>query len=263
MMMRRRAMMAANQRPYGWLYRFDGSIASSGTKDFGFAGVENYVSGFDGSAYYHEVNPEGGTAATSDRLGIKAAPSILPDMSGDWTIAMWHKSLSEKRGHLFAATQYYGSGDFTTYGNPLNVKSGWTVTTSAASKAIVGIQLGYISQKLNVRITTDGATNKGRTYVCAPPSSFSSLVFHHYAITYSQVTNMIYVFVDGKKIFDLTANGTIAFGRNVGVGNYFGTTSAAQDDLTATSFSDIVDDLYISDQTCKWTSDFDPYAISY
>lgn len=259
---RRREMVQTGgaSRPYGWLYHFNNNLLSSGTKDWSFSGVENYVVGEYGNAYYHKVDPEG---SSNDLLGIKATDTAdLPDFSGDWTLSYWHKSLSEKRGHPFSATKYIGTANATILANPSNVKSGWTVTRQTVPKSATGIKIGFESQYLYIRILNLNGSY-GAAYRVTLPSSFSTLIFHHYALTQSRANGRLYFFVDGQKIFDIATNTTVLFGENIGVGNYFGTASGTQSTLQSTGYGDIVDDLFITDQECKWTADFDPTQIIY
>ena len=71
----------------GYLYHFNQSLASAGTKDFGWSGPENYSTGYDGSgySYCHLITTEGGT--TVDQGTIKAvdlSQSQMPDLSSDF-----------------------------------------------------------------------------------------------------------------------------------------------------------------------------------
>lgn len=262
LLMRRREMIQSeNATVYGWLYHFNRSLSSSGTKDFDWSGAEYYENGVFGQAYYHKVEPEG--AGGTDYFGLKATNSSdLPDLSGDWTFSAWHKSLSNLRGHIICATNYIGTANSSTLGNANNVKSGWSVSYGVATKSAVGLQIGFISQRLTIRISN---LNGGyaRLYYVTPPSTFSTLSFHHYAMTQSRANGKIYFFVDGDKIFDINTATTVRFGSNVAIGNYFGATQSAESTLQTTSYGDVVDDLYINDKECKWTSDFDPYSIVY
>ena len=246
----------------GWFFEFNDSLLSSGTKELGFSGVEKYVTGYDGKAYYHEVDPEGG-AATGDKLGIKTtSPTDVPDLSGDWTLCFWYKSLTNLRGHPFQAVEYMGTTSATTLANPTNIKGGWLVNRGNAATSAVGITICFISQRLTFKILNLTGTY-GATYTITCPNSFDSTVWHHYAVTQSRTDGKIYFFIDGNVIFDIVTGTTVLFGDHVCIGNLFGAAIDTQDTLTATSYGDIIDDLYINDTTCKWTSDFNPSTITY
>lgn len=242
----------------GWYYPFENSLASEGTEDFGFTGVENYAEGVDGYAYYHKTD---GASAT-DVLGIKATGlSDVPDLSGDWTIAFWHKGTDNLRGHAFCATNYVGSTNASKYKDADNVKAGWTISNVQMSKNVFGIVIDYEDQKLKVKFGNTAGTY-GSSFALTPPSSFDSTLWHHFALTQSRDTGFIYFFIDGEIIFTLETTTVLKFGTNVSLGNLFTGTSAGQTTQVAGAYGDYIDDLYIA-ETCKWTAPFDPTAITY
>lgn len=242
----------------GWYYPFNGSLLSEGTEDFGFTGVENYAEGVNGNSYFHKT--EG--SSDTDVLGVKATNlSNVPDLSGDWTIAFWHKGTSALRGHPFCATNYVGTGNASTYKDVENVKAGWTISKVGMSKTVFGIVIDYEDQKLKVKFGNTAGTY-GSTFALTPPSSFDSTIWHHFALTQSRDTGFIYFFVDGEIIFTLETTTTLKFGTNVSLGNLFTGTSAGQTTQVAGAYGDYIDDLYIA-ETCKWTAPFDPTDITY
>ena len=244
----------------GWYYPFNGSLLSAGTEDFGFSGTENYVAGVNGNAYYHEVATEGDSS--TDVLGIKATGlSNVPDLSGDFTISFWHKSVSEKRGHPFSVMKQASSStaNATQLSDPVFVKTGWSLSQKkTVQKGLVALRISHVSQLLNIRLHSSDGTY-GSNYQISLPNDISTLIWHHYALTRKNDTLMF--FFDGELIFTVTTSINVAFPNQIAIGNDFANVLNSEN-LTAVGYSDMVDDLYIA-EFCKWDSNFDPTSITY
>lgn len=245
----------------GWLYHFDGDLLSSGTKDFGFTGTANYSTGYDGTgeSYWHELTE--GTSSTDPgairATGLASADRFNP--SGDFTISMWHKTVTNKQGSILAMYNWGSStaGTSNTYGATSNVKSGWTATMDySIQKQQQGLRFAWGSSTLKVRLMS-ADQNTSAQYTVTPPNSFDSTQWHHYAITRSGST--LRFFVDGEMIFSATVSGALYVSSQITVCGYWNSTSATP---TASGYAGYADDLYIAN-TCKWTSDFDPMTITY
>lgn len=246
----------------GWYYPFNGSLLSAGTKDFGFTGTANYTTGFDTrQAYLHRVGTE--ADSSTDVTAIKATGvSEYPDMSGDFTMSFWHKSFTNLKGHPVAMSKYLGDTIFTA--GPVSASSsagnGWTIShSSKSSQKYCGFTWWWYSNQLIIGIQNSTATT-GNQLKLTPPSGFSTLTWHHYALTRSG--NNMYFFVDGVKQATMTVSGALYSADQITVGSLFKQSAEEATNVMAMSNGDVVQDLYIS-ETCKWTADFDPTAIVY
>lgn len=247
----------------GWLYRFDQTLASSGSEDFDFTGVENYSTGVNGVGYsYHHVVGTEGTASTDVGAIVSYGITDVPDFSGDFTVSLWCKTITQSRGSLLSAynclttAQNYYAG--TNFGSPQNVKSGWSVAKAQLTKRQKGIRLRYATGGiLGLLISNAGATD-GTIYNLTAPSGFDTTLWHHLAVVRNGSTLM--VFVDGDKIFDAQVTESLCFADQVSVGGYWEYTDGTS--LENNTFGNYFDDLYVAEH-CKWTASFDPSAIVY
>lgn len=241
----------------GWLYRFNDSIVSDGTKDFGFGGTPEYGVGVDGQAYYFHVATEG---SATNEVGIyNANVSEVPDLSGDFTISLWGKSFTQNRGMYFSAQKYISGSSTSDFGTLTTVATGWTCAKVNTTLKYKGIALRFIDSKLKFFIFAKNNDTYGKGVECTPPSSFDNTQWHHYAITRSGST--VYLFVDGEII--CTWSGVdfpVYFPERVSLGSAFKEQTTAV--IGTYNFSTMVDDLYIA-ETCKWSSAFDPSNITY
>ena len=249
----------------GWFYPFNGSLRSEGTEDFGFTGVEEYTAGRTSGtqAYFHEVTTEGDSS--TDRLGIKATGlSTLPNLSGAFTIALWHASVTASRGHPFAFSKYVTTTNPSTAfeSSFTRVSEDWNISHSdRASRKYCGITLWWANATLTLAVHSSESTPTASTqFIMTPPSDFDSTQWHHYALTREGTS--YYFFIDGELIFSFESSRNPYQSNQIAIGNIFGQTSATATSLTATAYGDKVQDLYITNE-CKWTSDFDPSAIIY
>ena len=233
----------------GWLYHFEQSLASSGSKDFGFSGSVTYDTGHDGNGYSMYNDTQAAYAT-----GI-ATP---PDLSGDFTISFWAKTLVAEAGQGFAA--YTGSSSTTalsSLGVATNIKSGWTVSGDSVNKSNNGCRIAtWSSGKISVRLVNSAST-AGKNYLCTPPSSVDSTTWHHYAITRKDGT--VRFFVDGEVIFTVSTSAALRFPSQCTIGGYYDTSNTL---VTPPSSKSWYDDLYVA-EFCKWDSDFDPSTITY
>lgn len=240
----------------GWLYRFDDTVKSSGNHDFGFKGVRSYAAGVDTKALFHEVASEG--EASTDPLGIYATGiSDLPDLSGNFTISGWHKSVTPLRGHLFTATKY-ASGNSSCI--PVTTENlAWNIASSGiASNVNRGVKISYVSQKLQIFIFfTDGTCIAAN---CTLPSSIDTTQWHHHAIT--RLNGVIRYFFDGVLIWSVACDKTVYFPNQVCIGNNFGTTSGTASVVTQGSYGDYVDDLFVA-EFAMWAENFTPSEADY
>ena len=249
--------------PAGWLYHFEDTLASSGTEDFNFTGVAAYAAGVGGAGkcYYHHVATEG--TASTDPLGIYATGlTDIPDLSGDFTISFWAKSVTATSAHPLIANKYYSDASIigSLEAAPSNVASGWTVKKEQNTSTLKyrGIRFAYINGSM--KQTFHATDNTGIDYNIDLPSGTDLTQWHHYALT--RKNGVLRFFFDGAVIYSINYTKTIVFADQVCIGNNWGTTSATKSQLTQNGASDYVDDLYIA-ESCKWDSAFDPSAITY
>ena len=253
--------MQAAEKPRGWLYRFNGSLLSSGTKDFGFTGTANYGVGYDGTgqSYHHVVGTEG---TSSTDAGAIYANGITDKFnpSGDFTISTWFRDITAGKGSILALYTVIGTSTTQTgsvFGAPSQVATGWTATnTGRIQKRFCGIRLNYTSGSIDIRVLSSNQ-NTGSQYRATPPANFDTTAWHHYAITRKDSTMMF--FVDGVKIYNATVSGALYASPQVSVCGYW---DSATTEPTKSSYAGYADDFYVA-EFCKWDSDFDPYAITY
>ena len=247
----------------GWLYRFNQTLASSGSEDFDFTGAENYSIGVDGVGYsYHHVVGTEGTASTDAGAIVSYGLTDVPDFSGDFTVSFWCKTITQSRGSLLSAynclttAQNYYAG--TNFGSPQNVKSGWSVAKAQLTKRHKGFRLRYATGGvLGLLISNAGATD-GTIYNLTAPSGFDTTLWHHLAVVRNG--SSLIVFVNGDKIFDAQVTDSLCFADQVSVGGYWEYTDGTN--LANNTFGNYFDDLYVAER-CKWTASFDPSAIVY
>lgn len=232
----------------GWLYHFEQSLASSGSEDFGFLGSCSYDTGHDGNGYSMYNDTEAAYAT-----GITA-----PDLSGDFTVSFWAKTLVAKNGQGFSAYTGGSAGStLSSLGTASLVKSGWSVTSENVNHSNKGCRIAsWGSSKLGTRLV-NSATTAGRNYECTPPSSFDSTTWHHYAIT--RKDGMVRFFVDGDVIFTVSTSATLLFPTQCSLGGYYDTSNVIQ---TPTGNKSWYDDLFVAEY-CKWDDTFDPATIAY
>lgn len=257
---------SVNAVAHGWYYTFNDTILSSGDHDFGFSGVQTYAEGVNGQAYYHHVATEGDLS--TDPLGLYALQSADSPTwgSSNFTISGWQKCVEPNRGHLFNAANYVGTTALSWSGATLTIQNAnWSVYKEKITKKYCGIRmgmwvLGSHQSAPNITITNAENTN-GAVFVTVPPSSFDSTQWHHYALTRSGDT--LYYFVDGTLIYTVSLpSGVELYTSNyITVGNFMSENS--QNTVSPYPYSAYYDDLYVNVGTAKWTSDFDPYSITY
>ena len=261
---RRRGMVerSGSTPVVGWLYHFNNSIVSSGTRDFGFSGDDVYTTGKYGQALFRRGATDGGDTPT---YGVKAtglSSSALPDWSGtnEGTISFWLRSITNHFGFPISFQKYVSTtGTYSLSGATIsNVKSGWSVTKSSISKHYVGSRMGWESNKFMIRIV-NGNNTYAANYQVTPPSSFDTTQWHHYALVRKVDNNRF--FIDGETIFVFSGNLGFGVSNQLCVGGLF-TESNNSTSVSSANYSTIVDDLFIAEYA-KWTSDFDPDNIVY
>ncbi len=232
----------------GWLYHFEQSLASSGSEDFGFLGNCSYDTGHNGTGYSMYNDTEAAYAT-----GITA-----PDLSGDFTVSFWAKTLVTKNGQgLSAYTGGSAGSALSSLGTALLVKSGWSVTSENVNHSNNGCRIAsWSNSKISTRLVNSAST-AGRNFECTPPSSFDSTTWHHYALTRKDGT--VRFFVDGEVIYTVSTTAALRFPSQCALGGYYDTSNAM---VTPTANKSWYDDLYVA-EFCKWDSDFDPQSISY
>ena len=248
----------------GWFYTFNETILSSGTNDFGLSGVQNYANGVESGekCYYHHVETEGNTS--TDPLGLYSLASVdYPIWSNnDFTVSLWMKGNVNKRGHMFTASKRYASSSHISWtSNITSVASGWSVTKADANKTYAGIRLGMVSEQLYISLT-NAAVNNGSVYRITPPSDFDTTQWHHYALTRS--ADILYYFVDGNIIFNATLPSSVQLYSSdvITIGNFVSESSATPA-VAPALYSSYHQDLYVTVGHAKWTTNFDPLAITY
>lgn len=248
----------------GWLYRFEQSLASSGSEDFGFTGDEQYATGVHGNdyAYWHNVATEG-TSSTDPGAITATSISPVPDFSSDFTLAYWFKDITPNRGTAVSAYNVYSSASTsystTGFGTGAVDATGWSLANSTLTKKQRGIRIRIISDGGIDLLLSDTGNSNGRIYNLTYPSTFDTTAWHHYALTRKNST--MYFFVDGVQIMHATVSASIKFGSKIALGSYFDIESSAGA-LVQTGYGSYFDDFYVS-EFCKWTSAFDPSAIVY
>lgn len=251
-------MVQANGgKPQGWLYHFNGDVLSSGTEDFNFQGPTDYATGVNGQAYYKNIALNEGKAIYA--IGLTKIPELAVATGG--TLSFWWKTGTAKQGWGISAQKTIGTSTsaYTAMGNHSNVKSGWSVTKANIQKRFGGSRIGWESSVINVRVMNNDRT-RAANFKVTPPSSFDSTQWHHFALTVNSDYDRF--FIDGEMIFQFGA-WSINFSDQFSVGCLFKETLADATEINTASTVDVYfDDLYIAD-SCKWTSDFDPYTIVY
>lgn len=248
----------------GWLYHFNNSILSSGSKDFGLEGVENYEEGLFGRNCYAHL-PE---SLETDPLGLKAlnVPEY-PDMGIDFTLSLWLQQDDYSRTLQFNpifATIYTGSGNpSSNYISASTKESTWTISHSDHSgKGLSGFAIQGYQGKFIFRIMNSANTASNQlAATCPNVSTFNPQAWHHYAVT--RKDNQIRMFVDGVLLtVAVAAQTTVYHANQVAIASYFIQSSADKSNLQAQGFGMKIQDLYISD-FCKWENSFDPQTIKY
>lgn len=246
----------------GYLYRFNQSLLSSGSKDFGLTGVENYDTGLFNRYCYSHCPVD----SANDPLGLKALNVVeYPDVGTDFTLSCWIKQNNYTNVIQFNpifATIYTGSGNPSNkYIGSATKESNWTISRDSYSGkglsgfAIQGYQDAFIFRIMN------GANNASSQLSATAPSAFDPQQWHHYAVT--RKGTQIRMFVDGVLLTIASTSQTTGYQANqVAIASYFIQTSADKSNLQAQGFGQYIQDLYISN-FCKWDSSFDPQTITY
>lgn len=246
----------------GFLYHFEESIISSGTKDFGWTGTENYSIGYDGVGHAYCHSTDGG-----DQGGIKntaLTTSQTPDFSGDFTISGWSKS--ENPGnltmYLICSHKFNSSGSTADVTNAIssvqNLASGWSADTSSASSVrYKGLRIQSLSNTILISLYAKDGTNRAGVKL-TPPSGFSTQIWHHYALT--RKSGVIRWFVDGALICSFTYNKALYFSTQVTTAAVFSINDPTS--LSPNSYSMYADDFFVAEY-CKWDSAFNPMRILY
>ena len=246
----------------GWLYRFNDNIISMGTEDFNFEGITEYASGVSGKSYFHHLRVEGD--ASTDPLGIYAINiDTVPDLSEDFTISFWHKTVTQKRGRALTATKWNSSNRISVYkvtiDNPL-----WSDVTNVQATigdSYRGVRVIYLDNNNHLCISLSMANENKCIYAnLIMPETIDTTLWHHHAITRNR--GVIRYFFDGIQIFHIDNSNPIYFANQVCLGNSFGETQITSSERQPTTTSDYFDDLYITN-FAKWTSNFDPADITY
>ena len=251
----------------GWYYPFNGSLTSEGTEDFGFTGTANYTTGRNGTeqAYCHKVETEGDSS--TGVLGIKATGMTdYPDLSGNFTISFWHKSFTNYQGHPFTLSKYIGTQTATAIiqSSVTDAGNGWTCDGSTrATKKYVGVTWWWYQGQLIVGLhSSSSSSGNGNStqFKFTPPTGFSTLSWHHYALT--RDGNNIYFFVDGVLQTTIVSTYPLYSSNQIAIGGLFNQNATDPTGVMASGYGDAVQDLYVA-ETCKWTSSFDPENIVY
>lgn len=243
----------------GWLYRFNQSLLSSGTKDFGWSGTEGYSTGHDGTGYSYWNQHQTENTSEADHPGLVATGYTVPDLSGDFTISFWYKTNTNKDGQILSPFEVISqTGNLTSFtNNAENVASGWSVTKANAGKGIKGCRIWFTSSKLQIRLVNSSFTH-GASYNVEFPSSVSTTVWHHYAFV--RKDGVFSFYFDGQRIFTLSNTYAFLWANQVAFADYFDT--AESTNLGPLWYTGYYDDLFVAEYA-KWDSEFDPAAITY
>lgn len=247
----------------GFLYHFEQSLASAGTKDFGFSGTENYGTGHDGIGYSYCHLYEG-----EDKGGIKSLSLVdTPNLSGDFTISGWGSVGSSQAVNVYILNSVkYKTSDSSSYvtnaiSSVDNLASGWTFDAGGnLSQRYAGLRFQTISGQICIDLFASDKSSRAGVRLTPPSSFVTSGEWHHFALTRKSGT--VRLFVDGALICSFTFNKPLAFAEQVTTAGAFKATNDANTELIAFGVSYYVDDLYVADH-CKWDAAFDPAAITY
>ena len=251
----------------GWLYHFNQSLASSGSEDFNLTGNAVYGTGRLGTDYaYSHIVPTPGTASSDTQYGLKATGlSKTPDLSGDFTLSFWMATQSNEYCHPYTQTVYV---DSNTPGNKYFSsatlqKNTWSVDVAGGSaNAYSGflIQGSSGSHKLIFRFSNSDLTASGQIAL-SYPTGIDTTQWHHYALT--KENGNVRFFFDGELIATaVTSETTIYNAAQVAISANFGTAAGTKNTIQQMPNGEKMQDLYIA-EWCKWTSSFDPTAITY
>lgn len=235
-----------------WVYRFNDSILSSSSKDFGFTGTADYGTGVHGNAY-HKANNVGAIY----KNGLST--SETPKLDGDFTVCFWMKTVTAKAYPFMA--QYYEGGSQISSLKPSPMLTGWTKgSESNVNLKYAGLSLFIENSILNIRIFAKDLASGvfAKTYY---PSSFNIYDWHHYAITRSGTT--MRVFIDGGVLFEFEYSNELYFPSQLSIGQGFNENSTDPTGLSSGTIATeiYVDDLLVDDSNCMFTEAFDPTDV--
>lgn len=247
----------------GYLYRFNESLVSSGSEDFNLVGSGVYDDGLFERKCYKHITPTSGTASTDTQYGLYAKNIVNNiDFGNDFTFSCWAATQVNKYAHLIdytyngnsttlSSTYYFTSGTLTA------VESGWTVAHNQSSKKFEGFAVSMsTSYGIVLRFMNAAATASSMVSI-APPSSFDTTQWHHYAVT--RKNNVIRIFVDGTLVVQGTASqSTIYNAQQIAISTNWSTSNSIQQMPNGEK----IQDFYLTNW-CKWEAAFDPSTIAY
>lgn len=236
----------------GYIYHFSQNIVSSGSKDFGFSGPENFGTGFDGSGYsYCHLIDNGVDQGSIKNLNLQNKP----DLSGDFTISGWCKAdnPSNFNALILCGYKYNDNAPTTNVTNSVstvsNLAAGWTANTSGAlSRRYYGLRFHTVTGNLAIHLWETGGNSRG-SVILTPPVDFVLDTWHHYALT--RKNGVLRVFVDGALICNFTYNKSLYMADQVTTCAVFRANAEDPTGLIEYNVDSWVDDLYVTDW-CKW-----------
>lgn len=250
----------------GFLYHFEQSILSSGSKDFGWTGPLNYGTGYAGTGYSYEHLADADTdSGTIKNTSLSNAQK--PALTNDFTIAGWSKvGAMTFSAYILASIKYNTTESATNVPNALtadsieNLASGWTADVTAVESArYKGLRFHTISGKLAISLFASDGTNRARVTL-TPPGTLDWTVWHHYALT--RENGIIRLFIDGNLICNFTYNKALYFNTQVTTAGAFKADADNPSDTITFTVPAYVDDIFVADYA-KWTTAFDPASIMY
>lgn len=250
----------------GFLYHFEQSLASSGTKDFGWSGPAYYDEGPGGTgySYNHKIDPNDGDLGSIKVLNPTAAQK--PDLSGDFTISAWFASpdtSSVFNAYIISSIYYNTSASATNVSNiisSVSTSGGWTADTSGLTSArYKGLRFQTNTSRLMVSMFS-ADENTRCSVMLTPPSGFDYAAWHHYALT--RKSGKVRVFIDGSIICSFTYNKAVYVNNQITTCAAFRADENNPSDLVTFAYNTYIDDLFVSDY-CKWTSEFSTSSIVY
>ena len=140
----------------------------------------------------------------------------------------------------------------------------WTCDGSTrATKKYVGVTWWWYQGQLIMGLhSSSSSSGNGNStqFKFTPPTGFSTLSWHHYALT--RDGNNIYFFVDGVLQTTIVSTYPLYSSNQIAIGGLFNQNATDPTGVMASGYGDAVQDLYVA-ETCKWTSSFDPENIVY
>ena len=242
----------------GYLYHFNNSLASSGTKSLGLTAPSPvYSTDAKFGSAIHINNTTGSHDSTVRAIGIPE--SNIPVLDGDFTIAFWGKLVTGTTGYLMFANKFE-SADVCPYRFEITQGSVQTNSNTVSMK-YCGVSIFVDQGKPRVRIFNKALT-KGLNAVVGT-AMITAGTWNHYALC--RKNGVVMFFVNGVKIFSVTTAEELYFPDQIAFGTGWvetGTDTASQ--LNTTLLNNVmIDEFLIDDTYCYYSDNFTPNDAPY